>query len=473
MNIYPSLLFPVAMCGVIGVIGLPGASKYALEAVEALQHRGQEGAGIVTSDSKFEIHEKKGQGLVQDVFSGDEDLEDLEGDQATAHVRYSTTGASKLKNVQPIVSGFQRYILAVSHNGNFVNSKVLRRDLEAEGAIFQTTTDTELVHHLIARSKQDTLEGKIKEALRRVDGAYSIVILAVDKNNEERTIFAAKDPYGMRPLCMGELNGGHIVSSENCAFERVGARFIREINPGELVRITDQGYVFDKLEIDYSKRKAKCIFEYIYLARPDSEIFGTPLQVSEFRKESGRRLAEERGVDADIVIGVPDSGIFAALGYAEKSGIPYDQGFIRNHYVGRTFINPEQSRRSSGVTRKLSAIRSILSGKRVVVVDDSIVRGTTSKRIVRMVRELGGAKEVHLRLASPPIIGSCYYGIDTPERKHLVAANLDLDGIRNYVTADSLGYLSVKGLQSIQPDKGFCNGCFNLKYPTELYDKAA
>lgn len=460
------------MCGIVGVTGLPNATIKSIIAIEALQHRGQEGAGVVSSDSNLRIYEQRGQGRVEGVFADKKSLEGIIGDQATAHVRYSTQGASLLKNVQPLVSGFQGYLIAVSHNGNLVNAKKLRKELESKGAIFQTTTDTEVIPHLMAHSKCQKLEDKLVDALRAVDGAYSLIVMVVDKNTNERTLFAARDPYGFRPLCMGEMNGAKIFASENCAFEMVNARYIRELKAGELVMVNSRGYFKDNIEIDFKKEPSKCVFEYIYLARPDSFIFGHPADVADARKNFGRQLAIEHPVDADIVIGVPDSGIYAALGYSEQSGIPYDQGLIRSHFIGRTFIDPTQSVRESGVRRKLNPVKSVLGGKRVVLVDDSIIRGTTSLKLINLIRD-AGAKEVHFRISSPPTVGSCHYGIDTPDGADLIAYTLSVEDVRKNINADTLGYLSIEGLRKCQPGgDGYCNACFNREYPTPLYDKA-
>lgn len=442
-------------CGVFGVYGHPEAANLTYLGLYALQHRGQEGAGICSSDAR-QLYIEKGMGLVADIFS-EKRLKKLPGHIAIGHNRYSTAGSSVLKNVQPIVANFSLGALALAHNGNLVNAPELRKTLEDEGAIFQSSSDSEVVVHLIAHSKGDNFSERVAEALRAISGAYSLLVL------REKELIAVRDPYGVRPLCLGQVDGAYIVASETCALDLINATYIRDIEPGEMVIINDEGLTSRKFLL--SPRKAFCIFEFIYFARPDSNIFGGQ-NVNEIRKEFGRQLARESKVDADLVIPVPDSGVPAAIGYSEESGIPFDFGLIRNHYIGRTFIEPKQSIRHFGVKIKLNPVKKLIEGKRLVVIDDSIVRGTTSKKIVKMLRETGGAKEVHLRISSPPTIMPCYYGIDTPTRQELIASSHDVEEIRKYVTADSLAYLGIEGLKKIVPDaENYCSACFDNVYP--------
>lgn len=458
-------------CGVVGIYNLPEASNMAYLCLYALQHRGQESAGIASSDS-MTLHSHKAMGLVADIFSKDV-LANLPGRHAIGHVRYSTTGGSHIKNAQPFVVDYSRGSIAIAHNGNLVNANVLRDELEAYGSIFQSSMDTEVIVHMIASSKENSLIDRLTHALRRVRGSYSLVIL------KENRLIAARDPHGFRPLALGRLRDGYVVASETCAFDLIEAEFIREIEPGEIVEITEKGITSHKpfKEAPYTP----CIFEFIYFARPDSFIFGA--NVYKVRKKLGAQLAKEHPVSADIVIPVPDSGVPAAIGYAEASGIPFEFGLVRNHYVGRTFIEPKDSIRHFGVKIKLNASKDILNGKRVIVVDDSIVRGTTSRKIIRMIRQ-AGAKEVHLRISSPPTILPCFYGIDTPNKEELIAANHSVEDITKFVTADTLGYLSVEGLYSAVKEGagykpapaaaggGFCDACFTGKYPVELEEAA-
>ncbi len=442
-------------CGVFGVYGHPEAANLTYLGLHALQHRGQEGAGICSSDRKS-LYIEKSMGLVADIFS-EKRLRRLPGDIAIGHNRYSTAGASILKNVQPIVVNFSLGSLAIAHNGNLVNAIELRRDLENDGAIFQSNSDSEVIVHLIATSRQKGLEERIIDSLSKLYGAFSLLIMSEDE------LIAVRDPYGFRPLSIGRFDGAFVVASETCAFDLIGATFMRDIEPGEVVIINSNG--IESIRALHSLKKAFCIFEFIYFSRPDSYIFGHQ-NVNEVRKDLGRRLAREMPVKADLVIPVPDSGVPAALGYAEECGIPFDFGLIRNHYVGRTFIEPRQSIRHFGVKLKLNPVRRLLEGKRVVVVDDSIVRGTTSKKIVKMLKEGGGAKEVHLRISSPPTIGPCFYGIDTPTRKELIASTHSIDEIKKYITSDSIGYLSLEGLLSVAPDSNqYCTACFDNNYP--------
>ncbi len=441
-------------CGIFGIYGHPEAANLTYLGLYALQHRGQEGAGIVSSDG-FHLHCEKGTGLVSDIFSADV-IKRLPGHAAIGHNRYSTTGGSHIKNVQPIMINYALGALALAHNGNLINSKLIRDELEAYGSIFQSTIDSEVIVHLIALSREKDLLGRIIDAVSKVKGAYSLLILT------EKEMIALRDPWGFRPLCLGRLDGAYVAASETCALDLIEANYVRDIEPGEIVVINEQGL---KSYHPFAEAKlSPCVFEYIYFARPDSHIFGR--NVHTIRKGFGRKLAEENPVKADVVIPVPDSGVPAALGYSEYSGIPYENGLIRNHYVGRTFIEPQQAIRHFGVKIKLNPVRDVLKGKRVVVVDDSIVRGTTSRKIVKMIRN-AGAKEVHVRISSPPIFFPCFYGIDTPTRQELIASNHTIDEIKKYITADSLGYLSIEGMLSVIPDSDsrFCIACFSGEYP--------
>jgi amidophosphoribosyltransferase len=446
-------------CGVVGIYGHPEAANLAYLGLCALQHRGQEAAGIVSSDGQVLVSHR-GLGLVADIFREDI-VRRLKGHAAIGHNRYSTTGASHLKNAQPLVVEYGRGGLAVAHNGNLVNAEELRAQLEARGSIFQSTVDTEVFIHLIAASQADTLEDRVVEALKQVRGAYSLVFLSPEK------LIAARDPHGFRPLVLGRVKGAWVLASETCALDLVDAAYEREIEPGEVVVVSDRG--LESYHPFPPVRGAACIFEYIYFARPDSTIFGRNVYAA--RKALGHQLAREAPVPADIVVPVPDSGVPAAIGYAEESGVPFEMGLIRNHYVGRTFIEPRDAIRHFGVKIKLNAQREVLSGKRVVVVDDSIVRGTTSRKIVRMIRD-AGAREVHVRISSPPTIGPCFYGIDTPTRAELIASSHTVDEICAYITADSLAYLSEEGMYAflggVQP--GFCDACFTGRYPVPFED---
>ena len=446
-------------CGIFGVYGHPEAANLTYLGLYALQHRGQEASGIVTYDGRH-FYQEKAVGLVADIFS-EERLSRLKGHAAIGHNRYSTTGGSKLENVQPIMVNYALGTLAMVHNGNLINAHFLRDELEAYGAIFQSSMDSEVIIHLIAHSRQKHLSERIVESLSRVRGAYSLIFLS------EQGMIGVRDPYGVRPLSLGRVkDGGYVLASETCTFDLIEAEFVRDIEPGELIQITDKGVSSFRpfLPVD----AAHCVFEYVYFSRPDSTVFGR--NVYEIRKRLGHELAKEGAIDADLVIPVPDSGVPAALGYAEVSKLPYDTGLIRNHYVGRTFIEPQQSIRHFGVKIKLNAISSLLEGKRVVVVDDSIVRGTTSRKIVKMIRA-AGAKEVHLRISSPPIVSPCFYGIDTPTRQELVASSHTVEEIRKYITADSLVYLSNEGMfravykNASGENNHFCTACFSEKYP--------
>ena len=452
-------------CAVMGIYGHPEASNMVYLGLYALQHRGQESCGIVSSDGKGLISHRQ-MGLVADAFKEDV-IKRLEGMSAIGHNRYSTTGQSHLKNAQPFVVEYSQGPIAISHNGNLVNGALLREELERSGSIFQSTTDTEVIIHLIATSKETSLMGRIVEALSRARGAYSLVFLTLDK------LIAARDPYGFRPLVLGKFpegknRGAYVFASETCALDLIEAEFIRDVEPGEIITISPDG--MESLKPFPPAPHAKCIFEYIYFARPDSKLFGH--NVYQVRKALGRQLARESAVPADLVTPVPDSGVPAAIGYAEESKIPLEFGLIRNHYVGRTFIEPQQTIRNFGVKIKLNAQRDVLNGKRVVVVDDSIVRGTTSRKIIRMLRD-AGAQEVHMRISSPATISPCYYGIDTPTRSELIASTNSVEEIRRYIEADTLAYLSNEGMYAYFGDKreGFCDACFTAKYPVHFEDE--
>lgn len=449
---------PEEECGIFGIFNHAEASNLTYLGLYALQHRGQESCGIVSSDGTS-LHAHKSMGLVADVFGNQEIFKSLPGKSAIGHVRYSTTGSSVIKNVQPIMVDYSRGSIAVAHNGNIVNAQIIKDELEAYGSIFQTTMDTEIIVHLLATSKANSLLDRISDSLNRIKGAYCLLFLT------ETRMVAIRDPNGFRPLCLGKLGSSYVVASESCALDLIDAEFIREIEPGEVIIITKDG-----LTSYFPLQKAEptpCIFEFVYFARPDSCIFGK--NVYQVRKEMGRQLAREHKVDADIVIPIPDSGVPSALGYAEESGIRFELGLIRNHYVGRTFIEPQQAIRHFGVKIKLNPVREVLKDKRVVVIDDSIVRGTTSRKIVKMIRN-AGAKEVHVRISSPPTSYPCYYGIDTPNRKELISSSHSIDEIRKYITADTLGYLSEEGLiGSVGTENtGYCRACFTGSYPVKF-----
>ena len=444
-------------CGVVGIYNHPEASNIAYLGLYALQHRGQESAGIASTDSRI-IYSHKDMGLVADIFR-QEVLDSLPGTSAIGHVRYSTAGDSHIRNAQPFVVDYARGSIAIAHNGHLVNAGMLRDELEAYGSIFQSSMDTEVIIHLLASCKENHIVDRLIYALGKVKGAYSLLLLT------EKRLIAARDPHGFRPLVLGRLKEGWVVASETCAFDLIEAEYIREIDPGEILVINEKGLTshrpFEK--VSYTP----CIFEFIYFARPDSCIFGA--NVYEVRKNLGRVLAEEHGAEADIVLPVPDSGLPAAVGYAEASGLPFEMGLVRNHYVGRTFIEPRDSIRHFGVKIKLNAIREVIGGKRVVVVDDSIVRGTTSRKIIKMIRS-AGAKEVHLRISSPPTISPCFYGIDTPTKEELIASSHSVEEINRFVTSDTLGYLSIEGMYRAVKDAGggFCDACFTGKYPVDV-----
>ncbi|HET7295173.1 MAG TPA: amidophosphoribosyltransferase [Vicinamibacteria bacterium] len=445
-------------CGLFGIFGHPEASHLAYLGLYALQHRGQESAGIVASDGNH-LRIEKGMGLVNDIFV-DGRLERLPGDRAIGHVRYSTSGDTVAENAQPILIDCHRGPIALGHNGNLVNAAVLRQELEAAGSIFQSTSDTEVILHLYARSHRDRLEDAIAASLTKVMGAFSLLFLTPE------TMVAARDPWGFRPLVLGRLEGAWIVCSETCALDLIDADYVREVEPGELVVVDRNG--LRSFRPFPPEPVRQCVFEHVYFARPDSQVFGRNVLAS--RLLLGRQLAREQPAPADVVVPVPDSGMGAALGYAQESGLPFEWGLIRNHYVGRTFIEPKQKVRSFGVKIKLNPVRHVLEGKRVVLVDDSIVRGTTSRKIVRMVRT-AGAREVHLRISSPPTTGPCYYGIDTPLKSELIASNHSLEEIRQYVEATSLGYLSHEGLlRAVNDAEGgrHCTACFSGRYPVAV-----
>jgi amidophosphoribosyltransferase len=451
-------------CGVVAVYSHPEAETLAYLGLHALQHRGQESAGIVTSNG-MALHIHKAMGLVADIFT-EKKLAKLRGTLAIGHTRYSTTGDSALLNAQPIMVQSNKGMIALAHNGNLTNASEIRSRMEAQGSIFQTSSDTEVIVHLIAQSREHTLPEAMADALRRVEGAFSLVMISADR------IFAARDPRGFRPLAMGRLRAQGdrqqdtiVFASETSAFDLIGATYEREVKPGELVIVGPDGPPTSRFYAP-ALAQSSCIFEHVYFSRPDSRVFGRPVQES--REELGRQLAIEAPADADLVVPVPDSGVTAAMGYAAESGIPLRFGLIRNHYVGRTFIEPQQSVRDFGVRLKLNPVRSLLEGKRVVLIDDSIVRGTTSKKIVRMVRG-AGATEVHLRISCPPTISPCFYGVDTPRKKELIAANNSIEEIRKYIGADSLSYLSLDGLKKACHDgekTTYCTACYTGRYPT-------
>jgi amidophosphoribosyltransferase len=454
-------------CGVVAIFAHPEAEKLAYLGLHALQHRGQESAGIVSSDG-LTPRAHKAMGLVADIFTEDV-LAQLRGSLAIGHTRYSTAGDSALLNAQPILVQSNKGAIAMAHNGNLVNALHIRHRLENQGSIFQTNSDTEVIVHLIALSREHTLPEAIADALRRVEGAFSLVMMSADR------IFAARDPRGFRPLAMGRMRAPEgqtrdtiVFASETCAFDLIGAEYERDVKPGELIvvgpdEITSRFY-------STAATASSCIFEHVYFSRPDSTVFGRSVQIS--RENLGRQMAKESPVEADLVVPVPDSGVTAAVGYAAESGIPFRFALIRNHYVGRTFIEPSQSVRDFGVKLKLNPVRSLLEGKRVVLIDDSIVRGTTSRKIVRMIRN-AGAKEVHMRISCPPTISSCFYGVDTPSRKQLIAANKSVEEIREYIGADSLAYLSLDGLKRACGEgetTSYCTACYTGNYPTDLID---
>ncbi len=453
------------MCGIFGIYGHPEAANIAYLGLHALQHRGQESAGIVTTeDNRF--YRRVGMGLVSDSF-GQTELDQLPGRAAIGQVRYSTTGGSEMRNAQPFQYEYSYGGIAIAHNGNLVNAQRVRQRLEGRGSIFQTSSDTEVIIHLLAESHEPETIERLVSALRQVTGAYSLVLLT------ETKLIAVRDPHGFRPLVMGRLKDAYVFSSETCSFDLIEAEFIREIEPGEVVVVSDKGVrSFKPFEAMRDPEPQRfCVFEHVYFARPDSLVNGKLTYSA--REKMGRQLATEHPVEADVVIPVPDSGLPAALGFAKESGIPFEMGLIRSHYVGRTFIEPQDSIRHFGVRLKLSPVRSVVDGKRVVVVDDSLVRGTTSRKIVKMLRG-AGAREVHLRISAPPTTHSCYYGIDTPTRSELIASSHEVDEIARYVTCDSLQYLSHRGMMesvgSTAAGEGYCSACFTGVYPVPFED---
>jgi len=447
-------------CGVVAVYGHKEAANLAYLGLYALQHRGQESAGITSCDHG-QMYREVGMGLVADIFNTKR-IKRLPGNMALAHNRYSTAGESKIMNAQPCLINYAKGSLALAHNGNLVNANTIRDALVEEGAIFQSTNDSEVIVHLIAHSHCETFVERVVEALLAVSGAYSLTLMT------DTEIVAARDPYGFRPLCLGKLDGAYIVASESCVMDLVEAEFIREIEPGEVLLINKDGlrsfFPFRKMEVK------RCIFEHIYFARPDSFLFGE--HVYSVRKRMGVALAQQAPVEADIVVPVPDSGNISALGYSEESGIPFEMGLIRNHYVGRTFIEPKSQIRHFGVKVKLNAVKEIISGKRVIIIDDSIVRGTTSRKIVKMVRD-AGAKEVHVRISSPPTLFPCFYGIDTPDREELIASKHTLEETRRYVTADSLEYIDIDNMMNVMNGETstYCAACFDGNYAVPVDGK--
>ena len=440
------------MCGIFGIYQHPEASNLTYLGLHALQHRGQESAGISNSDGQ-RVVTHRGMGLVADVFQQSL-LQKLAGPYAIGHVRYPTTGEPHLRNAQPIFADYYRGAIAIAHNGNLTNAAQIKRRLEEAGSIFLSNSDTEVLVHLIAHSKGETLAARVKEALQQVEGSYSLVCLS------EREMIVARDPYGWRPLVMGRLDGAYVFASEECAFDLISATKLRDVAPGELVVLSDEGLHSERI-IAEEKPRTFCLFEHVYFARPDGVLEGQSVYLA--RKKMGQALAEEHPAQADVVIPVPDSGVPAAMGYASALGLPYELGLIRNHYIGRTFIEPKQSIRLFGVRLKLNAQRAVLEGKRVAVLDDSIVRGTTSKKIITMIRN-AGAKEVHMRIASPPVKWPCYYGINTPTQEELIASSKSLQQICDFIGADSLGFLSLEGLKKAAGGGGVCDACFTGDY---------
>ncbi len=453
-------------CGVFGIYNHKDAPQLTYLGLHALQHRGQESAGMCASDGE-KWYKHRGMGLVSEAF-GKGDLEKFGGNIAIGHTRYTTAGSSKIENAQPLFFRYSQGSMAVAHNGNLVNASVLRKELEAKGSIFSTTSDTEVIAHLIARSECKDLPGAVKDALQHIKGAYALLVM------NEKQLIIALDPNGLRPLSMGRLGDAIVVASETCAFDIIGAEYWRDVQPGELT-VVDENGIHTSTFAEKTERSI-CTFEYIYFARPDSDIDGINVHMA--RKRLGKQLAVEAPVEADVVTGVPDSSISAAIGFAEATGIPYELGLIKNRYVGRTFIQPTQELRERGVHMKLSAVRKVVEGKRVVMIDDSIVRGTTSGRIVRMLRE-AGATEVHVRISSPPVMNPCFYGIDTSTRDELIAGTKNVEEIRRFIGADTLSFMSVEGMiaaigrKDSAPNNGHCLACFTGQYPTEVEFEAA
>ncbi len=452
------------MCGIFGIEGADDAANLAYLGLYALQHRGQESSGITAWDGE-RLHVERGMGHVADIFPA-KVLQRLPGRRAMGHTRYSTAGSSVVTNAQPIVVKTSMGPIGLVHNGNLTNAAGIRTQLEREGSIFQTTSDTEVILHLMARNPRADLVESLIGALSDVEGAYSLLVIT------DQALIAARDPYGFRPLAVGEINGSRCFASESCAFDLLGARLSRELEPGE-VAVASEGKL-QSFRIPGRPQPARCVFEHVYFARPDSQIFGD--SVAEVRRRLGEQLAREAPAAADVVVPVPDSGLYAALGYARESGLPFELGMTRNHYVGRTFIEPRQSIRNFGVKVKLNPVKALITGKRVVLIDDSIVRGTTSRKIVRMMRE-AGAVEVHLRISSPPTRWPCYYGIDTPRREELIAAQQSREEIRSFVEADTLGYLSLEGLLASVggAQESYCTACWSGDYrvPPRTLEKQA
>ena len=447
-------------CGVFGIYGVEDAANLVYYGLHALQHRGQEGCGIVSRDDSGKLHRIKGEGLVTEIFNSS-NIKSLPGNMAIGHVRYSTTGGGGIENVQPFLFHHNTGDFAIAHNGNIVNSQQLRRYLEDHGTLFQSSSDSEILAHLIRKDPRERKRPRIfaiKDALNMIEGAFAFLIMTQNR------IYACRDKHGLRPLSLGKLGNGYVVSSETCAFDVIGAEFIRDIEPGEIVTIDHQGIRSNR----YSnfQHHFLCAMEYIYFARPDSDIEGC--NVHNFRKMTGKLLYEEAPAEADIVVGVPDSSLSAAMGYAEASGLPYEMGLIKNKYIGRTFIQPSQEMRDKGVKMKLSLVKTIVSGKRVVLIDDSVVRGTTSRRIVAMLRE-AGAREVHLRIASPQLRLPCFYGIDISTREELICAQRNLEEVRQALNVDTIAFLSDEALYKAGKREELCLACFNGNYPTYLY----
>ena len=451
-------------CGVFGVFGVDDAPGIVYYGLHALQHRGQEACGIVSAE-EGRLASVKGEGLVTEVFNGD-NLSTLHGRMAIGHVRYSTAGASNRENAQPLIIHYIKGTLAVAHNGNLTNAVDLREKLKYSGAIFQTTIDSETIAYYIARERVQTknVQEAVSRTMDKIEGAYALAVMS------PRKLIGARDPYGFKPLCIGKRDNTYFLSSETCALDAVGAEFVRDVEPGEIVTITPNGILSDKSHCLPAEKQGRCIFEYIYFARPDSDIEGR--NVHAFRKESGRLLFKEAPADADVVIGVPDSSLSAAIGYSEASGIPYEMGLVKNRYIGRTFIQPSQAMREKGVKMKLSAVRSLVAGKRVALIDDSIVRGTTSLRIVRLLKA-AGAKEVHVRIASPKMTHPCFYGVDTSTCDQLIGHRCSVEEICRQIEADSLAFLSEGALLRAGNRKEMCMACFTGRYPTALYEHAA
>ena len=450
-------------CGVFGVFNHPDAANLTYLGLYALQHRGQESAGMVTSDG-LRLYAERGMGYVSDIFNNQEILKRLPGPHAIGHVRYSTAGSVSLREAQPFVIKCHRGQIALCHNGNLPDAEQLRSKLENEGAIFSSTSDTEVVLHMLAKSKSATLFDALVETFHEINGAYSMLLMTPD------SVIAVRDPHGFRPLAIGQLDGAYVFASETCAFDLIGATYLREVEPGEIVTLDENG-LHSNFPLP-TKPASNCIFEHVYFSRPDSFVFGR--SVNRSRHKMGKRLARQHPVDADIVVPVPDSGVAAAIGFSAESGIRFRFGLVRNHYVGRTFIEPKQSIRNFGVRIKLNPVRDLIADKRVILIDDSIVRGTTSKKIVQMVRQ-AGATEVHVRIACPPTIAPCFYGVDTPTREELIGANQAVEEIRHFIGADSLGYLNLEGLLDAcgdAEDTHFCTACYTGEYPTVISNNA-